>query len=106
MSATIKPAFNRLLLKTIDENHPVYGAKPVIVGPTGVLPEDIQSLIMEVVAVPENVQQYKIGDLVFPARTSMRDGIAFQGNKYMVANESEILGKIVIDEAKNESTNS
>jgi len=95
---TIKPAFNRLLLKTIPETHPVYGNKSVIVSPAGILPEDIQSLIMEVVAIPENAVQYKVGDLVFPARSSMRDGIAFQGNKYMIANESEILGVIIPDE--------
>jgi co-chaperonin GroES (HSP10) len=96
----IKPAFNRLLLKTIPEDHPVYGNKSIIVSPTGIQPEDIQSLIMEVVAVPENAQQYKIGDLVFPARTSMRDGIAFRGEKYMIANESEILGVLINDEVK------
>jgi hypothetical protein len=99
---TIKPAFNRLLLKTIPTDHPVYGEKSIIVGPQGALPEDIQSLIMEVVAVPSNVQQYAIGDLVFPARTSMRDGIAFRGEKYMVANESEILGKVEVSDATKE----
>jgi hypothetical protein len=92
---SIKPSFNRLLLKTIPPTHPVYGEKSVIVGPDGVLPEDVQSLICEVVGVPDNVLQFKVGDLVFPGRMSIRDGIAHRGEKFMVVNEAEIMGKIV-----------
>ena len=96
----IKPAYNRLLLKTIPPDHPIYGQKSVIVGPTGVLPEDIQSLIVEVIAIPDNAIQFAVGDLVFPANNSIRSGIAYNGEKYLIVNESEILGKIIPDEVK------
>jgi co-chaperonin GroES (HSP10) len=95
---TIKPAFNRLLLKPVPSDSPIYGEKKVIVAPTGILPEDIQSLLCEVVAIPDNAIQFKVGDLVFPAKGSLRDGIAHNGEKYVIANESEILGVLITDE--------
>ena len=101
---TIKPAYNRLLLKTIPTDHPIYGEKKLIVSPQGIFPEDIQSLIMEVVAIPDNAIQFKVGDLVFPGRGSIREGIAHYGEKYAVVNESEIMGMIVPEEAKNDNS--
>jgi hypothetical protein len=98
---TIKPSFNRLLVKPVPSDHPAYGKKSVIVSPNGIVPEDIQSLIVEVIAIPENAIQYAVGDLLFPQPGSIRAAIQHQGEKYALINECEILGKLIQDETPN-----
>ncbi len=94
---TIKPTYNKLLVKAVPADHPAYPKRGMVVGPEGVLPEEIQSSIWQVMAIPDNAVQFKGGELIFLAPFSVRSAIAHNGERFAVVNEVEVLATLIIE---------
>lgn len=103
---TIQPAPNRVLVKWIKFDDPVYGepiAKKII------LTEEVEenatkskrSPLFRVMAVGAHISpgSYSVGDIVFKARIGTETAFAYQDVVYELLSEADIIGKLIFDES-------
>lgn len=103
----IQPAPNRILVKWIPNDDPVYGdpiTKKII------LTEEVQdnatkgkrSPLFRVLAIGAHITpgSYAVGDIVFRPNIGAHTAFAYQDVVYELLSEADIIGKLVIDESK------
>lgn len=96
MEATVKPAYNRILVEAIPKDHPAYGKKQIIevMGQD----EEIKSILLRVVSVGEAVTKYKAGDIIIKVPFSTGSAVAVHDKRYLCLLEGEILASVELTE--------